>query len=330
MSATLVRIRFGSHLYGTSTPASDLDFKAVVIPPARDILLQRVQGTVSQHRVKEHGARNGPDDVDEDAFALHRYLALLADGQTTALDMLFAPRWAMEREPSVQWQLIVANRERLVSRRAASFVGYCRAQANRYGIRGSRVHAVREVVAWFDAAIARHGRLARLQVAGDELPGLIAAKALVHTAVVHIPHPSRPDPIPHLECCNRKAPFFATLKDARAIYARVLAEYGARALQAERNEGVDWKAVSHAVRVGREALEFLATGWITFPRPEAMHLLAIKQGELPYAAVAAEIEHLLEEVEVAQETSPLPDAPDLAFIDDLVCNAYGSEVLCDM
>lgn len=34
---TIVRVKFGSHLYGTNTPTSDLDFKSVHIPPARDI-----------------------------------------------------------------------------------------------------------------------------------------------------------------------------------------------------------------------------------------------------------------------------------------------------
>lgn len=35
----IVRIKFGSHLYGTDTPASDLDYKSVHIPDARDIIL---------------------------------------------------------------------------------------------------------------------------------------------------------------------------------------------------------------------------------------------------------------------------------------------------
>jgi predicted nucleotidyltransferase len=32
---TVVRMRFGSHLYGTSTPESDLDFKSVFLPDAK-------------------------------------------------------------------------------------------------------------------------------------------------------------------------------------------------------------------------------------------------------------------------------------------------------
>lgn len=36
----IVTIQFGSHLYGTSTPASDLDIKSVYVPNARSIALQ--------------------------------------------------------------------------------------------------------------------------------------------------------------------------------------------------------------------------------------------------------------------------------------------------
>jgi predicted nucleotidyltransferase len=38
----IVEMRFGSHLYGTDTPESDLDLKGVYLPEARDILLRRV------------------------------------------------------------------------------------------------------------------------------------------------------------------------------------------------------------------------------------------------------------------------------------------------
>lgn len=326
----IVSIKFGSHLYGTATPASDLDFKTVLVPPARDILLQRARATTQNRREKLHGEKNQPGDVDEEAFGLHRYLGLLAEGQTVALDMLFAPRWSMTAEPSSIWREIVAERHHLVSRKAASFVGYCRTQANKYGIRGSRVHAVRNLVEWFDEAITATGHLTRLSEVADTLPGWIAGRAMQHTAIVAIPQPGDRKPMPHLECCNRKAPLFSTLKDGRAIYARLLEQYGERALAAERNEGVDWKALSHAVRVGREALEFLATSWITFPLTYADHILAIKQGRIEYAEVADEIENLLIRVEAAEKTSGLPAAPNQAFIDDLICRVYGAGVCCAM
>lgn len=37
----LVRMKFGSHLYGTATPESDTDIKGVFLPELRDLLLAR-------------------------------------------------------------------------------------------------------------------------------------------------------------------------------------------------------------------------------------------------------------------------------------------------
>lgn len=83
---TILRIQFGSHLYGTSTPASDLDFKSIYIPNARDILLGRVKGSISTKRPKLEGEKNFAGEVDEEAYSLQRFLGLVAEGQTVALD----------------------------------------------------------------------------------------------------------------------------------------------------------------------------------------------------------------------------------------------------
>ena len=151
---TLVEIRFGSQLDGTSTPESDIDLKSASCRRPTTSCWQRVKTTINNKRPKQPFEKNVAGDVDQEAYALHRYLSLLAEGQTVALDMLFAPEWAMTMEPVLLWQEIVVNRHRLLSRRASSFLGYCRTQANKYGIKGSRVHAVRNIVEWFDAAIA--------------------------------------------------------------------------------------------------------------------------------------------------------------------------------
>jgi hypothetical protein len=321
----LVEIEFGSFLYGTSTPLSDRDVKLVFVPTAQEILLQQVQPHLSNRRAKEHGEKNVPTDVDVEAFALHRYLSLLAEGQTLAVDMLFAPASAMQFPPAPIWQEIVNNRHRLISRKTAKFVDYCEKQAKKYGIKGSRIHALRNILAWFDKQIDLLGSNTRLSLSAGDLFQFITEKELQHTEVVYIRQISGLLE-PHLDCCDRKASFNIRLDAARAIYARMMDTYGARALMAENNQGVDWKALSHAVRIGHEAIELLASGWITFPRPEAEHLRAIKSGTLPYAVVAAEIEDLLAQVKAAQDTSHLSDEPEQEYIDSVICRVYGDAI----
>jgi hypothetical protein len=319
----IVEMRFGSHLYGTDTSQSDLDLKAVYLPEPDDILLQRVKPTIAPLPSKPPGEKNAPGDVDREAYSLQRYLELLAEGQTVALDMLFAPDAAMTMPPKPLWRRIQANSARLVSRRASAFVRYCRQQANKYGIKGSRVASGRAALALLTAAAERLGATARLEQIGAELADFVGTE---HVALIDLPTPGGRS-IRHLEVCGRKMSFTASIKTAREIAQRLVDEYGQRALQAERNEGLDWKALSHAVRVGREAIELFGTGRITFPLPYADHIRRIKSGDIPYEAVASEIERLLAEVEAAAATSSLPDEPDQAAIDELVVGAYREKIV---
>lgn len=315
----VVKIKFGSHLYGTNTPASDLDYKSVFVPDAREILLQRVQNAIQiGAKSKAEGEKNRPEDIDNEAYSLQRYLALLAEGQTVAIDMLFAPN--VEKSTPL-WRFIFRNRERLLTKRSAAFVGYCRQQANKYGIKGSRVAAAKEAMEGFERAIETNGPTAKV---GD----IIGARDRVineHSYVI-TKETLKGQVETYYVCCDRMVGFKNTLKEAAGIYRRIYEAYGARALQAESNEGIDWKALSHAVRVGNEALELLKDHYITFPLPNAAHILDIKQGKIEYKVVAEEIEGLLEQVEAASLVSTLPDEADQTFIDELVYTVYRSVV----
>ena len=315
----IVRVEFGSHLYGTNTPSSDRDYKSVYLPSARDILLQHVKGSLG-HKVKQvEGDKNSPEDVDDEMYSLQRYLQLLAEGQTVAIDMLFTPKPLVT---SVLWDKIKANKDRLLTKRSAAFVGYCRTQANKYGIKGSRVAAAKDASEFFGKHYDRLGNTAKLHRIADLIPSIAGE----HTKIVELETtPGNKEWF--VDCCNRKVSFGNTIKAAYEIYSRIYDNYGQRAKLAQTNEGIDWKALSHAVRVATEALELLATANVTFPLPNAAHVLDIKLGRLPYDQVASEIEELLEKVEQASATSPLRDEVDQEFIDDFVYGAYFDKVL---
>ena len=315
----VVKMKFGSHLYGTNTPLSDTDYKAVYIPEARDIILQRVQGTIHTGRSKSEGERNVAGDVDTETFSLQQYFKLLTEGQTGALDMLFNP-WPETASPL--WGHIVRNREKLLTKKSAAFVGYCRHQANKYGIKGSRVSAAKNAMEMFGRYMEVHGTTIKV---GDFWSGP-DRELSPHTSIVTKTTTTKGYEERYFVCCDRMVGFKNTVKEAYNIFSRIYQMYGDRARMAETNLGIDWKALSHAVRVGNEALELLQTHHITFPLPNAPHILDIKQGKLPYKAVAEEIEGLLVEVENASLSSDLPDVADQEFIDDLVYRVYSHQV----
>jgi hypothetical protein len=320
---SIVRIKFGSHLYGTNTPTSDTDYKSVHIPDGRSILLQRPQDSVGT-KVKRDGEKNSPEDVDDESYSLQRFLGLAAEGQTACIDMLFASPQSLVATSRL-WEFIIANRHRLLTKKSAAFVGYCRQQANKYGIKGSRVAAAKKATDFFAKAIVTVGSTTKLW----EIASMVRELTDEHTQIIQQVVNRAGDLGTFLECCNRKVDFNSTCKQAHEVFSRIYENYGNRARLAQTNEGVDWKALSHAVRVALEAIELLTTGHITFPLYAADHILAIKQGRLSYGAVSSEIEQLLVQVENAALNSLLPDQPDIDFIETLVLSEYAKAVQGD-
>lgn len=253
----IVRMRAGSHLYGTATPRSDLDLKAVVLPGARDILLQRVRPTATEGRPRAPGERNTPDDVDVEAHGLQRYLALLAAGQPVAVEMLLAPEAAFTALPDPLWREVQSLGLRLLTRRVGVFLRYCRKQAELYGAKSARIAVARRVAGVLAAAEDAHGAQARLERAAARTesarrrsgtrdpvgcggaartcgapPGGVRAQDAVHG---HAPHGARGD---------------------GAGGGRIRPACGAGGAAGRRG----LKGVLHAVRVGQEAVELLSTG----------------------------------------------------------------------
>ena len=316
-------MQFGSHVYGTNLPTSDLDLKAVHVPEATDILLQRVKPAISITTKQDATKRNAAGDVDFESFALQKFMAMLLEGQTVALSMLFTPdEWI--REDSAEWRFIKANKQKWLHRGVSAFAGYCRQQANKYGIRGSRVAASRAAMEFFNALIELHGYQAKLKDHWGAIEGLVQ-NGNEHLGIAEGQHgPGKT--VLMLEVCNRKIQEHATVKEGFAVCKRIFDEYGHRALMAETNEGVDWKAMMHAVRVAREAEELLLHHKISYPRPEADLLKEIRTGRRPYKEVAQMLETGLARLEECKTISSLPDRADESAAEKLVLDVYRVQI----
>lgn len=311
---TIFKTEFGSCMYGTSLPTSDKDFKAIYLPEAKDILLQQVKDNIHQGTKLDKNAKNNPDDIDFEIFSLQEYLKLLLEGQTVSLDMLFAPTqyWCICTQT---WCDIQENKKEFLHSGVLSFIGYAKQQANKYGIKGSRVSAVRSALDVLNNLPDQEKLKAHWIIISE------AFKDKEHSNIVEIRGPNG-IPEPHLEVCNRKVPHHATVKYAKSVYQKIFDEYGARALLAEQNEGVDWKALMHAVRVQNQAIELLSTAHITFPRPEKDFLLQIRKGELPYKQVAENIEEGFNLLQEASQKSILPKEPNYKLAEEIVLHNY--------
>lgn len=319
---------YGSKLYGTAVAESDDDYRGVYLPRPRDLIMSSArEGDVISSRSTER--KSGPGDFDTEFYTLKKYLDLLDEGQTTALDMLFTPETHVV-QASMLWRTLQQNKSKLINKKCRAAIDYARSQANRYSVRGDRIAAVKTVMEIFDIDACNFPNR-RLRESIDRLKfrDWLSAHPEVHE---HVRMTSKANEktgkvFEYLEVCGKSADLNATVEAAYKMFKNKLDEYGYRARQAYDAGGADWKALYHAVRVGAEMTELLLTGNITFPRPEAAYLLDVRGGRLPLPAVYERIDEVLAEVEAAQRVSTLPETSDRLMMDDLIVSHYGDEMV---
>ena len=293
----LVEMTFGSHLYGTNTPTSDHDYKGVFLPTQREILLQRVPNSINSMSNKTN-TKNSASDIDSEFYSIHYFLHLACKGETVALDMLHAPcqHWITA---SYVWEDLVSQRAKFYTKNLNAFVGYARRQAAKYGVKGTRLAEAKIVLDFLYAnagyTIANvwdrlpKGEHCYQSSNGEQLLYIVCGKKLTMGAL-----------------CSHYIPMLNTF-----IYT-----YGERAKQAEANEGIDWKAISHAFRAAYQVKHILVDGGYTYPLPETEFLIKIKQGALHFKnEVAPLLDNLMDELEQLSKVSTLPEQVDRKYWD---------------
>src|SRR5690606_12529310 len=159
---------------------------------------------LSNQRSKVEGEKNVAGEIDEEKLNLQKYLKLLSEGQTGALDMLFAPDYAFVIEPSVVWQTIIDNKDRLITKKASALVSYCRQQANKYGIKGERVAAARFAHSWLADMVNLYGPKEKLENLSHFIDNFVSKHEFMSIMNIAFENGGSVD---HWEVCGRKMPY---------------------------------------------------------------------------------------------------------------------------
>ena len=297
----IVKMKFGSHLYGTNTPESDMDYKGVFLPSKKEIFLNRVPKCYSSSTKKGSSTKNSMEDVDVEIYSLHYFIKLACEGQTVALDMLHAP-FNMLIEKSPIWFDILNYRSYFHTKNLKAFIGYARRQAAKYGIKGSRLNQARLVV----EVLKQVNPESKLRAIWGCLP------VGEHCYMVE----PNPDGISQYQVCGKIFQETALVGYMLDIMARFADNYGERAKKAANNIGIDWKAISHALRAAYQVRQLFTENTIKFPLKEAPLLKQVKAGKLDYVTeVSPLLEDLMEEVEELSAKSKLPEKANYKFWD---------------
>jgi hypothetical protein len=294
----LVKILFGSHLYGTANENSDTDYKGVFINSYRDTLLGN---SVDKHSMSKESkgidGKNLSDAVDHELFSLQRFIDLAKSGDIMAFDMLHAPKDNLIYTTPI-WYELVSLREKFYTKNTKPFVDYAGKQAAKYGIKGSRLDAADQVLGWVAgrpdsrlediierAPMGEHvymGEDGFLHVLGKKFDLRIRADQVIKT----------------MTSFKKK--------------------YGANVERARNNEGINWKSVSHALRCCYQVQELYTIGTMRFPLEQAEFVRDVKLGKYPYVDIAPLLEKQIDLTVELAAASDFPEEVDHDFWDDFI------------
>jgi len=309
---TLVEMEFGSHLYGLSTPKSDHDFVGVYMPTLQDVIMKRDQNTIDFNT--NTTTKNGPEDVDRKFYSLWKFIDGCKKGNTDVLDMLHSDeKNIIKKTPA--WDKIVSVRHMAYTKNMKSFVGYLRTQANKYGVKGSRIACVRKALKVCDSVRNKQDLL------GEYAAFLPTGEFLQFETT---DHPSTGEQHFYV-VCGRKYQDTVTIEHFEENLNKLLSQYGHRAKAAEENDGVDWKAVSHALRVGYQTRALFVHGSYSFPLEESEFILKVKLGQTTMQEVRPELDAIVEEIEMLSQVSQFPAFVDTVFWDNLFWEIVAGE-----
>ena len=319
--------QYGSKLYGTDNPNSDTDYKGIFIPNQESVLLKRDMEHYNFNS-NDNNTRNGKDDIDLQLFSIYKFFHLLKKGETGAMDILFS----MFREDTQLindkefTSVIMENYKRFYNKNLHSFVGYCVGQSKVYNIRGERFNELHLFVDYFNSLVKEQGS-EKLQTLFPTIEKMLEEKGFKYVKFVFAPT-SRGSGVTkdgiYIQVLGKRFLGTVTIDYFAEKITDMEKQFGNRAKASAK--GVDFKALSHAVRVINEVEELLDVGFITFPLKNRVYIRSIKEGYESLEDVMNYIDNRLDVVYEKLDNSDLPEKSDIEFMDKLILSLLFSKL----
>lgn len=310
-------IPYGSKLYGTSTAASDTDEKAIYVPSLDSLLLGH-KPRIYKERVDANGctvpdgASMPASGVETEYIPIQTFVRDFVQGQTYALEVAYAylgfgcpkpgPIYTSEKPV---YNFIKELVDKFSTAEVHSMVGFAMKQTFDYVHRGQRLNEAQKVFDVLTNAVTMTNATGELRLdtrlpSGQSILDFIVEK----TGLKIGSSVNNKKEMRTLELNGRSYLETTQLSHLINLVDKLINSYGERTSRAAKSD-VDYKSLSHAVRVYQQAIELLDTGKITFPRPNAEFLLAVKQGKVDLEEVKALLHSLDEEVQEKVKSSTI-------------------------
>lgn len=303
---------FGSVLYGTDSEISDADYVGVFIPSLSDMFTDKVEHTI-RFSTGNEVSKNGNEDIDIQLFSIQHFIDTAMSGKIIAFDVLYAiSNVKCVMLMTTEWNQLVARRARFINNDLTSFMSYIKEQAHKYGIKGSKLAAMDNLLKVCEKHIQdeHYNPRATVESMLSDLP-VTPYSGLIYEN----------SQFAFYEFLKKRFQANSRIKDLHLAISNMRRKYGVRAEAAKNNDGIDWKAVSHAIRAGYQICDLFNYGEIRFPLKEAEYIGKVKSGTLDFITeVQPELERIHKVVEETAVKPKFNHVPDAIFWEKWVAN----------
>lgn len=297
----ILKIRSGSHLYGTNTEISDEDYVGVFIPEPKYLIgLHKVEQVDESIKATLDSGKNAPEAKDVTYYTLEKFCKLALDNNPNILELLFATQENLvPLELNYIGEELLSLRKYFVSKLLKHrFLGYAFSQRHKMVVKLENYEKITEAVEYLKKLEGESKFL--LDV--DSNPLFIRKKDFIQVGDVNLPAT-------------------ITVKKAREQLEMRGKKFGARKELVEKYN-FDTKFGSHLIRLILEGKELLETGELTFPLKYKDLLLDIRKGKFTLNEVIELSEKEEKNVEELFLKTTLPHSPNFELIENFVMKIH--------
>jgi len=299
---SILKVRVGSHLYGTNLESSDEDFVGIFIPTEDYILgFKRIEQVDISTKSKQQDGKNSKDAIDYTAYTLHKFARLALDNNPNIIEIMFVDYKNVNFINKIGSEFLSYNMSFPSKNIKHRFLGYAFSQKHKMVIKLENYEKINEAISFLE----RHEELEF--VLDIQHPLFERKKDIIRVGDVNIPAA--------FKC-----------KKAKENLQRRLQTFGNRKELVERYH-YDVKFGSHLIRLMKEGIELLSTGYLKFPLEYKDLLIDIRTGKYELGQVLELSDKLEKETEETYEKSKLPNTPDFNTIEQFVIKVHRDLIL---
>ena len=315
MNKIILKIRAGSHLYGTNTPNSDKDYLGVYLNTKEELLgLQKSEELTQNIESKLENGRNTKDAVDCKFYELRKFCSLALKCNPTILEILFVNKEnILEITPEGE-ELLKLKHKFLSKHLCNSFMGYAIAQERKAFTKSENIQQIESLY----NLLKIYSKVIQSMTMNKLIEKDPSLGMEIRRRITKYKNEQNDD---MFSCGDLKFSMNVLVKKIMDSLKLRLDKASWRK-DGMLQYGLDYKFLSHNVRLMHEGIELLTTKDLILPLQYRELIKAIKEGKMDNNGIIKFMQTLKEKFRELEKNNDLPDKGDYKVINDFIINTY--------